>query len=241
MIGSWLRFVPETVFAIGWRHVRSVVRRCRTLALYPRAQIACGATVDYCSSLEDKVLIKEGALVIRSKIGAYSYVSEQCVLQNVTIGRFCSIARDVFIGLGEHPLGENASTSPYFYSERVSFAVKVALDAGFSEYPSTTIGHDVWIGARAIIKAGLRVGNGAVVAAGAVVTKDVPDYAIIGGVPARILRFRFDDATIHELLRLQWYERDLNWIRSNAEFFSDKAKLIKKLEGAPQGMMTRPT
>ena len=80
--------------------------------------------------------------------------------------------------------------------------------APFKAFSEVRIGHDVWIGAHARLLGGIRIGNGAVVGAGAVVTKDVPDYAIVGGVPAKIIRMRFDDATMERLRATQWYLYD---------------------------------
>jgi hypothetical protein len=76
--------------------------------------------------------------------------------------------------------------------------------------PHTEIGNDVWIGDRAFIMAGVRIGDGAVVAAGAVVTKDVPPYAVVGGVPARIIKYRFDQPTVDKLLELKWWRYDIS-------------------------------
>jgi len=231
---SWVKFIPKS-FAIRTAHeLRTLVRHCRLRALYPEAAIAYSAKVDYQSILETSVQIKEGAEVIRCTIGAYSYVSEDCILQHATVGRFCSIARSVLIGLGEHPLGENASTSPWFYSRQGSFAGRAEHFDGFCENPVTVIGSDVWIGAGAILKAGIRVGDGAVIGAGAVVTKDVPGYAIVVGIPAKILRYRFADDVIADLTRLQWWNLELPQILANVPYFVDKTRLIAKLNGLSQ-------
>lgn len=224
MNNSWVRFIPRASGLLFYRNLRAVVRHCRILKLYPDATISFGARVDYISKLKQGVIIKDGAEILNSTIEAYSYISENSVVQNTIIGRFCSVARDVFIGLGEHPLGENASTSPFFYSAASSFTGRAEVIDGFVEYPSTTIGSDVWIGARATLKAGISVGHGAVV------TKDVPAYAIAIGVPAKILKYRFDEETVADLLRLRWYDRDLRWIASNAQAFVNKSSLISRLK-----------
>lgn len=87
----------------------------------------------------------------------------------------------------------------------------------FDNSPKTVIGHDVWIGRKAIIMPGVKVGNGAIVGAGAVVTKDVPDYAIVAGVPAKIIKYRFPDLIIQELLSVKWWQYGL-WDLQNIDF-----------------------
>jgi acetyltransferase-like isoleucine patch superfamily enzyme len=226
---SWIKYLPGVCVSRVCHQSRMVARYCRFLAAYPQAQIAYGAQVDYHCRFETGVSIKEGAEVLQCKIGAYSYVSENSVVQNAEIGRFCSIARSVLIGLGEHPLMDNASTSPRFYSKPVSFTGKSELKDGFVENPPTTIGHDVWIGAGAFLKAGVHIGHGAVVAAGSVVTKDVPDYAIVGGIPAKVIRYRFDSDAIGRLLELEWWNCELPWIKANASAFMNKSDLIERL------------
>ena len=112
-------------------------------------------------------------------------------MQNTTIGNYCSIARNVSIGLGLHPLNL-FSTSPIFYKRQNALLLDlISKDNEFKEYQPITIGNDVWIGANAIIMDGITIGNGAVIAAGAVVTKNVPAYAIMGGVPAKLIKYRF--------------------------------------------------
>jgi serine acetyltransferase len=97
----------------------------------------------------------------------------------------------------------------------------------FKEYEHTTIGNDVWIGANAIIKSGIKIGDGAIVASGAVVTKDVAPYSIIGGVPAKHLKYRFSDSQILFLKSLKWWDKDLEWLKSNKALFTDIDEMIK--------------
>lgn len=120
---------------------------------------------------------------------------------NVNIGKYCSVGHDVHYYGANHPL-DHASMSAYFYNK--SFG---GLDVNDVERKTLSIGNDVWIGHGVIIVSScLTIGNGAVVAAGAVVTKDVPPYAIVAGVPARIIRYRFDENTILALENSRWWE-----------------------------------
>ena len=87
------------------------------------------------------------------------------------------------------------------------------------------IGSDCWIGENVFIVGGVNIGDGAVVLAGAVVTRDVPPYAIVGGLPAKILKFRYDEETIRWLLKFQWWNKELNWLKKNWELLCDITKL----------------
>lgn len=123
-------------------------------------------------------------------IGNYTYIGKNSLIQNTTIGNYCSISHDFNCGLGNHPL-DLFSTSPIFYRKKNPLKLQlVEENSQFQEYKSINIGHDVWIGARVTILDGVNIGNGAVIATGAVVTKDVPPYAIVGGIPARIIKYR---------------------------------------------------
>lgn len=150
--------------------------------------------------------IFENCIINHSHIGNYTYISKNALIQNTVIGNYCSIAHEVISGLGNHPL-DMFSTSPVFY--RRYNALKIILlekESNFSDYNSITIGDDVWIGARAIILDGVNVGNGAVIAAGAVVTKDIPPYAIVAGIPAKIIRYRQPEEKREKLLDSQWWK-----------------------------------
>ncbi len=136
------------------------------------------------------------------EVGEYSYICPGSrVFFNTRIGKFCSIATDVTIGASLHPLNF-LSTHPFQYS---SFYMGNEVNIGFNTFPETIIENDVWIGCHAVIKCGVRIGTGAVIGSGAVVTKDVPPYAVMVGIPAKILKYRFNEETIRRLLKTEWW------------------------------------
>ena len=109
------------------------------------------------------------------------------------------------------------STFPFFWMPEVA-AFEGALN-GYRAAGDTVIGNDVWIGRRSIILSGITIGDGAVIAAGSVVTKDVPAYAVVGGNPARIIKNRFDDDTIAGLLEIQWWDWPMEKLKSEQKAF----------------------
>lgn len=173
------------------------------------------------------------SVLLNSCLGRGTYVTSARV-SNCTVGAFCSIGPGVLLGgLGVHPTSW-VSTHPIFYSSMGQIG-KVFVDCSrFDELPRNKVGNDVWIGARAIILDGVTIGDGAVVAAGAVVTKDVPPYAVVGGVPARIIRYRFSDQQIESLLSLKWWYWPWQELEQCAdEFCRDGSVWLRK--GAPRG------
>ena len=155
--------------------------------------------------------------VIDSVFGKYSYCGYYCTILNTQIGRFVSIADGVSIGLTDHPTVW-VSTSPAFYYGRDSIPKDLARREFIPNKKTTYIGNDVWIGKNAIILAGVNIGDGSIIGAGAVVTKDVAPYSIVGGVPAMLIKKRFDDSTIDSLLKMKWW----NWSREKLLSKSDK-------------------
>lgn len=189
------------------------------------------------SNLRDVVLgkyvaILSGATLEKVNISSFSYISNGSIINNVNIGKFCSIGSKVQIGLGLHPSRIFVSTYPAFYSENntgcpLAFRENKIFD---DSVPPTYIASDVWIGANAVIPGGIHISTGAVVAAGSVVVKDVPPYAIVGGNPAKIIRYRFSEEQIKVLLESEWWDWPIEKIRQNVDNFSDIEKFQTRIE-----------
>lgn len=139
-------------------------------------------------------------------IGDYSYIAPNSSVRNTTIGSYCSIGENFTSGLAIHPVN-GLSTSPLFYSTKKQLGITLVNEDLIEEYKPVTIGNDVFVGANVMILSGISVGDGAIIAAGAVVTKDVPSYAVVGGVPARIIKYRFTKEQIEKLNKIAWW----NW------------------------------
>ena len=161
------------------------------------------------SKIDKSAKIYSGTDFYNSSIGRHSYVGYDSEIHNCEIGSFCSIANHFIVGGAEHPLSW-VSTSPAFQDIRGGAPKRLAHKSVNLE-KKTEIGNDVWIGSRVIIKQGVRVGTGAVIGAGSVVTKDVPAYAIVAGIPAKVIRYRFDENIIERLLKSKW------WLMNDAE------------------------
>ena len=141
----------------------------------------------------------------------------------VRMGKFCSIADGVRFVFGGHRV-DSVSSFPF---QAVCFGGLPHADAPSNGQIS--IGNDVWIGTDVIILSGVEIGHGAVVGAGAIVTKSVPPYAVVGGVPARIIRYRLSEAQIAALLKIRWWDWPLGKIKENLDlFYGDPASFIKK-------------
>ena len=168
--------------------------------------------------LGDNVTVHHDCSLMNISIGAFSYVSAGCWLNLTQIGKFCSLGGELMSGCGEHPVNF-ISTNPVFFSTFTQSGVTFAQKDYCEEKKIITIGHDVWIGARAFIKDGIKIGNGAIVATGAVVVKDVPDYAIVGGVPAKIIRYRFSPEIIEQLLKIEWWNWSIERLRLAQPYF----------------------
>lgn len=164
-------------------------------------------------------------------MGYGSYTGMYCRIVG-NVGRFTSISDEVSNTCGTHPyLPPFATTSPMFYSVRLQSMVTFATEERFPEVLNPIkIGNDCWIGARAFFAGGLTIGDGAVVLAGAVVTQDVPPYAVVGGVPAKIIKYRYDEETIDWLLKVRWWDKPVEWLRVNWELLGDIEKLKEALD-----------
>ena len=158
--------------------------------------------------------VGEGSVIRNATFGAYSYCGRLCDIANTTVGRFANIAAQVRIGPTDHPL--TTASLHHFLYRSADYWPDAEPDAAFFAARAarrTVIGHDTWIGHGAIVKPEVTVGNGAVIGAGAVVTKDVAPWTIVAGNPARPLRRRFPEDLGAALDRLAWWDWDHDRLR----------------------------
>lgn len=179
------------------------------------------------SDIHKTSVVEHHANVRYSKIGKYTYISARSGVVYAEIGSFCSIAAGVGIGGGAHAISA-VSTSPAFNKGRNVLGCNFG-NIEFAPYKTTKIGNDVWIGNRALIMQGVTIGDGAVVGAGSIVTKDVEPYTIVAGNPARVIRKRFDDETVEKLLKLQWWNMSEEELKKYGDCFESPEKLLEKV------------
>lgn len=169
--------------------------------------------------------------VARSSIGDYTYAAGDVSIVYSEIGKFCSIASHARINPGNHPM--ERVTQHHLTYRRLQYGFDDADDADFfawREAHRCVVGHDVWIGHAAIIMPGVTVGTGAVVGAGAVVTKDVAAYEIVGGVPARHIRWRFAPDVAQKLLAIAWWDWDRATLEQRFEDLLDLPAFLEKYD-----------
>ncbi|UVL89741.1 CatB-related O-acetyltransferase [Pseudomonas sichuanensis] len=176
--------------------------------------------------LEQEVRLGDVILDCRElSIGAHTYIRSDCLLQLVeSIGRFCSIGSGAVIGQEKntHPV-DWLSTHPFQYTGTpLEYTARVDM---------ASIGHDVWIGHSAMVMEGVKVGTGAIIATRAVVTRDVPPYAVVAGVPAKVVRYRYPPEMIERLLASRWWERDVQALQRLP--LNDPAACLAAIEPLP--------
>lgn len=192
------------------------------------------ARVGGCSSFEGNNKIGKFSYFC-GEIGKYSYVGDNAVFMG-RIGRFTSVSSSVHTINGHHPLREPyVSTSPVLYAKQTPVNISFVKEQFYDEYTyadilkkqPVVVGNDCWIGYGASILEGVTIGDGAVVLANATVTKDVPPFAIVGGVPSKVIGFRYEESIISKLLLMKWWEKEEAWIKENANLFSNIEDFLK--------------
>jgi len=209
----------------GYHFLRSYVANLILKWNNPTCDFYPGVQVDEMSALGEHIVLFKNVMVQNSTMGAHTFVQNDSTICGATIGKFCSVASGVRIGLGRHPL-KWASTHPAFYSKTQPIAVTFASKDAFEPFQETVIGNDVWIGCNALIKDGVKIGTGAVIAAGAVVVKDVEPYAVVGGVPAQTIKYRFDKTLVQKLLASEWWNMPHEWLQEHHHLMSTPEDFI---------------
>lgn len=186
---------------------------------------------------EGKNTTHSGSACPNTFLGYASYLGTNTKLGNTQIGRYSSIAADVSVLMGNHPTRDFVSTHPEFcfengYVEKENCfgldEICPYADRELKKY--CIIGNDVWIGRGTKIKCGVKIGDGAIVGGYSMVTKDVPPYAIVGGMPAKIIRYRFDEEDIQWLLNLQWWNKGEEWLQKYGKYFYDVKELRRQVK-----------
>ncbi len=180
------------------------------------------------ATVDKTAAICTGVRFYRGKLGRYSYIGNNSFVCDTDIGNFTSISTDCYIGGTTHPT-DWVSTSPVFHRWE-NIMKKNFSRHEFEIFKKTTIGNDVWIGNRVIIKAGVKIADGAVVGMGSIVTKDIGPYEIWAGNPAKMIRKRFDDGTIDKLMKTKWWRWEDQRIEKYAQNFTSPKSLIRVLE-----------
>ena len=164
-----------------------------------------------------------------SNIGFASYIANNSIIRKTKIGRFCTIGDNVRTCLGLHPTKNFVSIHPAFFSLQKQAGFTFVNKQLFEEHKYidaekkyvVEIGNDVWIGNNVMIMDGVKINDGAVIATGAIVTKNVPSYAIVGGIPAKIIKKRFSEEQVIALLEIRWWDWDIKKIREKAILFKN--------------------
>ena len=174
--------------------------------------------IDNVSRISRKAKVYGWVQVSNSTMGDYSYVGRNSRIICADIGKFCSIAGGSVIGMGTHTL-DKISTSPIFTEAKNATTHSWTAMSTVNPYKRVKIGSDVWIGQRAMVMGGITIGDGAVIGAGAIVTKNVPPYAVVAGVPAKIIKYRFPQEQIDILMQHPWWNLPSEKLKEHIALF----------------------
>ena len=197
--------------------------------------------IDIHTKFEGRNAIVSGVHLNNCKIGYASYIARNTVFSYVQIGRYSCIGPNIKVVQGQHPTKKFVSVHPMFYSTQSVIRKSYVQNSIFDEYKYTQngyvieVGNDVWIGDGATIMEGVCIADGTIIASGANVVKDTEPYSIVGGNPARLIRYRFNEDQIDFLIKLQWWNKEEGWIEEHAKYFDDIKRFQIKIHEEERG------
>lgn len=212
-----IKYILKDLFLSNLKRIYKNYKYINNTTIIGKSRLENVIIKNYCS-------FADNSFIVNSNISDYTSVGRNSTIINATIGKFCSISWNVTVGATKH------------YTDRIStHAFPYIINYGFCDKDDKIIepvivGNDVWIGANAIIMPNIRIGSGSVIGANSVVTKDVPPYSIVVGNPAKVLRFRFNDAKIEEILNLEWWDWDKEELKKNIEIFKENINMGEDVE-----------
>jgi acetyltransferase-like isoleucine patch superfamily enzyme len=179
----------------------------------------------------DEVKVYSPFQISETVIGKGTYIAQNSKISMTTIGKYCSIGPNLVCGFGIHPT-TGISTSPCFYSTLKQNGMTFSDTDKIEERKPIKIGNDVFIGMNVSILDGVTIGDGAIVGAGAVVVKDVEPYSIVGGVPAKHIRYRFEKDVCEKLQKIKWWDWNDDKLKDVERMFFDVNGFVEKYNGS---------
>ena len=221
-------FIDSTAKIVNSKYGNNL--KCFRNASIIESTIGAGVTVGDDSNvvrcvLGNNVSINRRSYYNDSTVGDFSYSGINTTVNFTDIGKFCSLARNVDIGGFDHDYHKFTTMPMFRFNQLLSGDAPEVEDEAHCK-----IGNDVWIAAGAQVLHKVSIGDGAIVGGGAVVTKDVPPYAIVAGVPARIIKFRFDEPIVRELMDIKWWDWPENVVLENIDFLINNDVNYETLE-----------
>lgn len=192
--------------------------------------IALSALWDTSTRFTKYTHILRGSKMNDVTAGRYTRIGDGVKVTNADLGNFAVLSKDTVVGTGAHPTNYITPHSIFYKKGAWPWHDDWIAPIDFNKKRRITIGNDVWIGRRCMVLDGVTIGDGAIVAAGAVVTKDIPPFAIAGGVPAKVIKYRFEPEVIEKLLEIKWWNLPDDEITKVIDLFHKKNPTLEDLE-----------
>ena len=216
------KLISNPIFLSIWRSIENYKIEKKSKNVY----------IWYMSLVKNTILweyttIKNENIITNSKIWDYTYISHWCNINLTQIWKFCSIWQNIKCWLWKHPI-DFVSTHPIFFSTWKQCQITFSDNNYYNEREEIIIWNDVWIWTNSLILDGVTIWNWAIIWACSLVNKDVPPYAIVWGVPAKIIKYRFQEDIIQKLLEIKWWDKDIEFLKENFKDFHNINSFIKK-------------